>query len=198
MKNTFLFISPCHPLTLSPCHAMISTMAMATRGFSWEIFLSLFAIFAASLMMFLLLVRRWTTRRQWTSLAEWARQRQFRMRPRKGDELPPVLEPLQKLNARLRLSLLNEEATLIQVDTEAPAQPGSNRPQRNAWNLLIRRRVKRAANPAGLRPVNAAASAVDLFGLLQYPSLGAGKRFTVLSTTPTDARALADSASKTL
>jgi hypothetical protein len=144
--------------------------------------------------MFLLLVRRWTTRRQWTSLAEWARQRGFQMSPRKREELPSALDPLKRLNARLRLSLSNETVTLLQIQTEA----SQAQPQRNAWNLLVRKRVKRAAHAAGLRPVNAPASVVDLYGLEQYPSLGAGKRFTVLATTPSEAKALAGSASKTL
>jgi hypothetical protein len=62
-------------------------------AFSWSIFLTLGVIFGASLTTFLLLVRRWTTQRQWVSLAEWARQRDFKFHPTQHD-LPAALKNL--------------------------------------------------------------------------------------------------------
>ena len=166
-------------------------MLAVVPPFSWVIFLMLFVIFATSLMVFLLLVRRWTTQRQWVSLAEWARQKKFKFRKNDLSELPAVLETLRPQGLEIRLHLCRENLSVLQIQTAGPAQS-------NQWNLLVRRRVNRSANAAGLRPASAARSVLDLFGLSQYPTFAVGHRFTVLSVTPSSARALAESASRTL
>jgi hypothetical protein len=46
--------------------------------------------------------------------------------------------------------------------------------------------------------MGAPASLLDLMGLSQFPSLAVGQRFAVMATASTAARALSDSASRTL
>src|SRR5687768_5875701 len=57
------------------------------------------------LAMFALLVRRWTSRRQWLSLADWARERRLKLQARDLSTLPPPLTELQRIDARLRLQV---------------------------------------------------------------------------------------------
>lgn len=169
-------------------------MAPQPPRFSWAIFLTLWVCLGASLAMFFLLVRRWTTQRQWVSLAEWARQREFEFRSTLPADLPAALLPLRSANVQVRLHLCSETATVAQIFTDAP----EGKADPNVWNVLVRKRPQRYNDPAGLRPVNAPASLIDLFGLTAFPTLVAGHRFAVLSTSFSTARALAESASRTL
>ncbi len=161
--------------------------------FSWTIFLTLGVVFGASLTTFLLLVRRWTTQRQWVSLAEWAKQRDFEFRST-SHALPAALKLIAAGHLEVRLHLCNEGVTFAQLQTEPPA--GKTEP--NRWNVLVRRTPHRKNAIAGLRPANAPASLLDLFGLSQFPSLAIAQRFVVLATTSSAARQLSDSASRTL
>jgi hypothetical protein len=159
--------------------------------------LTMIAILGASVTTFVLLVRRWTTQRQWVSLAEWAKQRGFGFRSSEPAALPSVLAPLREANVQIRLHLSDTAdaiATVVQLETD----PSPGRQQANRWNTLVRRRPKRQPAPAGLRPVSVSGSLLDLFGLSQFPALNVGQRFTVLATRSSDARQLVDSASRTL
>src|SRR5437762_2019538 len=163
-------------------------MNVTSPSFSWGIFLSLGAIFGAALTTFLLLVRRWTTQRQWVSLAEWCKLHDFEFRPTQH-ELPAVLRNMTAGQVEVRLHLCSEGVTLIQIQTEPP--PG--KPEPNRWNVLVRHTPHRKTAIAGLRPANAPASLLDLFGLSQFPSLAIAQRFIVVATTSSAARQLSDS-----
>ena len=170
---------------------------VALPRFSFVLLLGFTVIFGASLTMFLLLVRRWTTQRQWVSLAEWARQRKFKFWRTDSSELPPLLSPLTAAGVSTRLHLRSTSITVLQLQT-APAE---GRDEPNRWNVLILQLPERKGKnpfPVALRPAGAAASVVDLFNLSQYPSLAIGRRFLVLASSASAARALADSASRTL
>jgi hypothetical protein len=162
--------------------------------FSWIVFLTLLLIAAASLLMFLLLVRRWTTQRQWVSLAEWARDRRFTFQTTDIAGLPKALEPLRQSNVRFRLHLCSDKVTVAQLETD----PTGDNVQPNRWNVLVQRRPTEKTDVAGLRPAAAPASVLDLMGLSQFPSLAIAQRFTVMATSSAAARALSDSASRTL
>jgi hypothetical protein len=162
--------------------------------FSWLIFGTLWVILGASLTMFYLLVRRWTTQRQWVSLAEWARQRQFRFKSTAASELPTALESLREHDVKIRLHVGNDDVFAMQLSTSPP----EGRIEPNVWNVLVRRCPAPCAAPAALRPANAPASALDLLGLSQFPAHAIGHRFTVLSTSHSTARTLAEGAGRTL
>ncbi|HWP40195.1 MAG TPA: hypothetical protein VNL70_04670 [Tepidisphaeraceae bacterium] len=164
--------------------------------FSLAILLTLLVMLGASVLTFALLVRRWTTQRQWISLAEWARQRGMRFRPVTDQPLPPALAgALQQHAPRLALHLGDERITIMQLQTGASMGTAAGI---GRWNLLLRKVPHRRTHIAGLRPTHAAASLLDLLGLEPYPSLAMGHRFIVLSSSSLAARALANSAARTL
>jgi hypothetical protein len=159
---------------------------MQPPKFSILIFLMLMSIFAASLLMFLALVRRWTTQRQWVSLSEWSKQRGFSRRW--GELFVTALGKMLNREVAVLLELAKSDVALLQVQT-GPEQ---------RWNLLLSKRPARQAVTAGMRPAAAAASVLDLAGLSEFPSLSIGTRFTVLAKSSSAAHALSDSASRTL
>lgn len=169
-------------------------MPQESSTFSWPIFLSLLLVCGVSLLMFLLLVRRWTTQRQWVSLAEWARDRGFRFRSREIATLPAALEPLKASNVRFRLHLCDKDMTIAQLETD----PIAGEIEPNRWNVVVRKRAVTYPASAGLRPAAAPASMLDLMGLSQFPNLAIGQRFMVLGSSSAAARRVADSASRTL
>lgn len=171
--------------------------------FSFVIVLTLAAICGVSMTMFFLLVWRWTTQRQWVALTEWARARQMKVKLGGDQPLPEPLKPLSQrdgapapASASVRLRVEGAGVSVMQLET-VPTDPALPSPQR--WNLLVRKSpVSRP--PAGLRPVTTpqGGSLLDQFDLAQFPSLKVGNRFTVLAGSSTAARALSDSASRTL
>jgi hypothetical protein len=173
---------------------------------------TLLIMLGGSIAMFALLIRRWTSRRQWLSLAEWARQRGLKLRARDLTLMPEPLVELQRVDARMRLQLAdNEGMSIVQFDTEererAPrlaAESGdvviesaSSRPR---WNVLLRKLSNgRTHPPAALRPANlpSGASVVDLFRLTPFHSLS-NDRFAMLAIDATTAQRMANSSARAL
>jgi hypothetical protein len=141
-----------------------------------------------------LLVRRWTTQRQWVSLAEWARRRKFKFHPTSTSDFPAALAPIRDAGGRIVLHICDPASAVLQLQTTPPA--GSVEPAH--WNVLVRKRAAKVSIPAALRPASVAGSMVDFFQLSEFPYLAVANRFAVFSTTRPAARALADSASRTL
>jgi hypothetical protein len=201
-----------HSLVILVCKIGHYTGMPQPPPFSPTLLATLVLICAASVAMFFLLVRRWTTQRQWVSLAEWARQRRFRFEPVEHVELPRALLRLRErhnVNVRLHLRDQQDHVTLLQLQTDrlatsqppaASIEPHVQATETNRWNVLLRRTVSKRDpdSLAGLRPASAPASLLDLLALSQFPSLSLGHRFVVLATRSAAARALANSASRTL
>jgi hypothetical protein len=159
-------------------------------------------MFGSSLAVFLQLVRRWTTRRRWVSLAEWASERRMRVARQAITDLPPPLDQLAKLNHHPRVRLRVDErrrrrnagrTTIIQFETsDRDGQAGP------IWNILIRRLDDgRPRVPAGLRPARVAASVIDLFALTTFNSLS-NDRFAVLALDGRTAQQLNKSSARAL
>ena len=171
--------------------------------FSLTVLLTLVAIFGASLAVFLMEVRRWTTRRQWLSLAEWARERRMRLAPaREGEPVPPPLEQISHLSPQVRLRVRDRDGrtNIVQFQTAAATSDGSPPDLEAAgaprWNVLIRRSsTMRPA--AGLRPVRASGSVIELFRLTPFHSL-TNDRFAVLAEDGKTASQLARSSARAL
>lgn len=161
--------------------------------FSPVVFGTLTTILLGSFAVFFSLVRRWTTQRRWIFLHDWARRRRFKVRRGHSQALPEALRKLLACNARVEMLLEDRVACLLQIETD----PAGGSPVPDRWNVLVRRTP--GARPASaLRPANAPASLVDRMDLMSYPSLKLGHRFSVAAATPSAARAIADSASRTL
>jgi hypothetical protein len=102
---------------------------------------------------------------------------------------PPVREMLLPAAPSVILNLGDANIRLMQIRTS----------NEQRWNILLRRAPARAGSaPAGLRPVNAPASLLDRLSLAIFPSLALAHRFSVLARSSVAARALANSASRTL
>jgi hypothetical protein len=160
---------------------------------SWGILLTMFLVLLGSTAMFTLLVRRWTSRRTWVSLAQWCRESAFKLRPATRELLPRPLDAHVSSDEQVRLHLRDARTTLLQFQTDATT-PGTPPPR---WNVLIRRRPNPGA-VAGLRPTNAPASLIDLLELSQFPAMTNNERFIVQAADYSTARRLADTSARAL
>lgn len=174
--------------------SLLAHLLLAARGadpkppFSWLAFASMVVLVGVSAWMFMMLVRRSTSRRQWVSLAQWCRENGFWMRPARRAALPGPLAELVNFDAQVRFHLGDDRTTLLQFETAAA--PGEAPPR---WNVLVRQRS--AIGPiAALRPASAKLNLVDLLPLSEYASLTLGERFVVYATESDAARRLAESA----
>lgn len=159
---------------------------------SWSILLTMCLILLGSTAMFALLVRRWTSRRTWVSLAQWCRETGFKRRPATREQLPRSLDRLIQSDEQIRFHLCDPRTTLLQFQTIPRT---SDPPPR--WNVLIRRRPNPGA-VAGLRPVNAPASLIDLLELSEFPAITSNERFIVQAADYATARRLADTSALAL
>jgi hypothetical protein len=167
---------------------------------SWQVstivLLTLFLLLGGSSVTFWLLVRRWTSHRQWVALSEWARETGYRFR-KTGNSLPPPFDTLAGERPRATLYLSRGPSSLLQIECAGPAAavPGQSAPVLR--NLLIRQ-IETSWPPTGLRPSNASSSALDLFSLTSFPLLGATERFIVYGTDSAAARAVSRSSLRPL
>ncbi len=171
---------------------------MVLPGPDWKILGTLFLIAGASVAIFSMLVRRWTTRRQWVSLVDWAKERKLKLARREALVHPP--EPLRQLSGDLdtqvRIRLDCGPVSILQFDTRSSDQPGA----RTIWNAIIRQtNGSRSSAPVGLRPANLlpGKSIIDLFRLTPFHSLG-NDRFSVLAADGRSAAALVHSSARAL
>jgi hypothetical protein len=170
-------------------------------GFSFLILMALVVVFGASVAMYALLVRRWTTRRNWVSLTEWAWERRMKL-AKDLSQLPPPIDRLAERGAivRLRVDDPRTATMVVQFQTEAHSTTATARAAGEAdhpcWNVLIRR-LSRPHAPAALRPTHAASSAVELFRLAPFHGLS-NDRFVVLAVDGRTASKLARSSARAL
>lgn len=163
--------------------------------FSPIVLLTLLAVVAASSVTFWLLVRRATSHRQWVALSDWARDSGFRFNRAEPGKVPAPLRAPESLSPVVRLSLSKGPTTLLQVECAAPQAAAGKPPV--VWNLITRE-IPSDWPPTGLRPANATASALDLFSMSSFPTLGATDRFVAFGTDSAAARLLSKSMLRSL
>lgn len=175
--------------------------AIPSPWISVEVLATLFVILAGSAATFWALVRRWESHRQWLALGEWATQHGLRSSGQDLTRLPPPLESLANRQPVIRLCIGNESTTLMQFQT-APPQPQPGGPPIASgpaiWHVLLRKLDSPPWRPTGLRPTSIGASLLDLFSLVGFPQLGPSDRFTLFGADSADARALANSMTRSL
>jgi hypothetical protein len=154
--------------------------------FSWPILLTLAAIFLASTMTFIVLVRRWTLNRQWTYMSEWARLRRFRHQP--TDEILPP--PLPELDLRPQLVISSGSITI--VNFIPPLSEDQHRIH------VLHRRLETGLDAGGLRPIDAKLSFLDRFKLNPYPLIMENDRFLAVGVDSAAARRVANVARRLL
>src|SRR5262245_46959294 len=145
--------------------------------------IALVVMLLASAIMFVTIIRRWTSHRMRFALADWARENGFRVRgPGISNPLPAVpVDP----NRIAKWILQTDGTTVIQLAGRGAADG-------ERWNLLIRRTIT-SWSATALRPVAAARSAIELFSLEQFPLLPVNERFTLWGADHSSARALGSS-----
>ena len=146
-------------------------------------------ILAGSTAMFVLLVRRWTTRRPWLALADWAEINTFQLRSAPLASVPQILGLLGGKAPKVLVSLNDEDTWLAQIETGS--DPAGGQAQR--WNLLLRR-ITGTWPTTGLRPAKHARSILDFFALSDMQAMSPSERFTLYGEQATAARAVASSA----
>src|SRR5687767_1502440 len=168
--------------------------------FSPLVLITLIVVVAASSVTFWLLVRRATSHRQWVALSDWARDTRFRFSRAAPTEMPPPLDVLRNVSPTVRLSLSKGPTTLVQLEAEGAATAGAGAltsERRVVWHLLVRQ-IEAEWRPTGLRPANATASALDLFSLSSFPTLGSTERFVAYGTDSAAARLVSRSMLRSL
>src|SRR4051812_13362757 len=150
-------------------------------------------VFGASLLMFAVLARRWTSHRLCVELQDWSRESGYHLARTENAQVPPPLSQLTKLSPRVRWMLSNEDTSILQLETEpiAPAA-GSSKEAVGRWHVLVRA-TRSSWIPTGLRPTNQSSSLLDLFSLSSFPSARGTDRFTVYGSESIESRRLGDS-----
>src|SRR6476659_1708768 len=114
-------------------------MHAVSPSFSPVIFVTLVVMFAASVAIYALLVRRWTTHRNWVSLTDWACERRMKL-AKDLSQLPPPIDRIadRRPVVRLRVDDPQSGTAIVQFQTDpVPEMTGSG--QEPCWNVLIRR-----------------------------------------------------------
>src|SRR5688572_6288855 len=109
---------------------------------------ALVVILAMASGVFWLLVRRWTTQRQWLAMQDWADENRFVLHGEKRAVAPEVLKSITQPAPKVLISLNDVDTGLIQIEAAPPR--GTNAPAVR-WNLLIRK-IEKAWPTTGLRP----------------------------------------------
>jgi hypothetical protein len=161
----------------------------AASGFSWVVVLVLLSVIGLSVAVFIVLVRRWTSKRLWVEVLDWARERGFRMSARET-AAPSPLESVQQTELRTAMRVWSDRITLAQLEAAPPAGAADVSPMR--WHALVRN-LESAWAPTGLRPAPAASSLLDLFSLSSFPLMGETERFVVYGTDSGPARRISKS-----
>jgi hypothetical protein len=181
--------------------------------FSPVILLSLLAVLGLSAATLWVLVRRATSHRQWVALSDWAKEYGYRFTRAEGGDAPAPFQNLQNPRPVVRLQLARGPTTLVQFEhgvsraggataRGADAPPSLAVPtiasgeQPVVWNVLVRQ-IGSDWRPTGLRPTDAASSALDLFSLGSFPTMGT-ERFVAFGTDSAAARAVTKSMLRSL
>ena len=170
------------------------TLASLPTGsrFSLLTFVCMLMILAVSAWVLRVLIRSWTTNRPMQALRDWAADRRFSIALPPDLELPSALEGLKPADPRVELYFRRKSTLLLRLTTvNKPTNP------RPVWHLLICESPL-AWNPAGLRPVNAERSLLDLFALNAFPSLLPPERFVAMGIDSRDAKRIAASPARGL
>jgi len=153
------------------------------------VFLSLIAIIGASSGIFWLLVRRWTTQRQWLALQDWADDNRFKLHGEDRAVGAEILKSFTQPEPKLLISLNDVDTGLVQMEAQPPRGRGT---QLVRWNLLVRK-LARSWPTTGFRPATSGRSILDYFKLEEMRAMAPTERFVLYGADARAARALGKS-----
>ncbi len=159
----------------------------------WTVLLVLIVVLGLSVYMFVALVRRWTSRRVWVSISDWARARGYRASV-KDCPAPPPLDALKNTQLTSHVCVSDGKSSLMRLEVIGETS-SSAQPQR--WHVLVRT-IESPWQPTALRPASAPSSLLDLFSLTSFPLMGETQRFVVFGTDSAPARKLSKSRARAL
>jgi hypothetical protein len=161
--------------------------------FSLGALVVLLLTFGASVAVYVVLTRRWTSHRFRFALDEFAREHDLRLVSIEQLRMPAALQSIPEVQPRWLLE--SKTSAIVQLhSTNRPLEADPNamlEPQR--WNVLIRK-IPESWQPTGLRPTHQMSSLIDFFSLASFPALMSIERYTLYSNDSAAARRL----SKTL
>jgi hypothetical protein len=134
---------------------------------------ALLVILAASCGMFLLLIWRWTSRRGWVELSDWAINHGFRLEGPRFALCSPAVQLLP--SPAPQLSLGDGVTQLQRIRT--PLGPGT-RIEPGIWHVLVRQ-LQTGWPLTILRPASRPTSLVDFWPLASMYTLWPGERFVL-------------------
>jgi hypothetical protein len=152
---------------------------------------------AGSSVIFWLLVRRWTTRRQQFAMIEWGTSAEVRLLPDAEQKLVPPLQVLAAHRPQIEIQLENEMTTLLRLSADAPPAV-QGRPDIEVFFNLLVRRMETFWKPAGLRPTDSRHSILDFFSLSSFSAIGGIERFVVFAIDSTAAKEFPQSTARAL
>jgi hypothetical protein len=158
--------------------------------FSWGIFFVLLVVLIASLVMFRVLLLRWTVYHRWAELRRWADANGLSLLGREKAKLPPPLDTLTNPAPTAVLSIGESKYTFVELRTLKGERTDTS--QFTRWHAVVKPTETRWP-PTGLRPRANASSVLDLFPLTSFPSLLPPERFVIFGTDSTAARLIAKS-----
>jgi hypothetical protein len=159
---------------------MSEGLSVAAPPMPWTPLLSLIIVFAASLMVFVALTRRWTSHRSFVILQDWARETGYRFVRARDAQMPAAL--LDKTQGgQIRSLLVGKTTSLVQFECDG-----------FVWNALVRE-THSSHRSSGLRPTKVDRSLIGFWKLSTFPALGGQERFTLCAADLLDARGLSRS-----
>jgi len=168
---------------------------------SWTTHLQVLGILllalAGSSVIFLALVRRWTTHRQRFAMLEWGKSAGLRLMPVAEQKFVPPLQMLAPHRPQIEIELQDQTTTLLRLSADTPpAVPG--RPGIEVFFNLVVRRLEANWKPAGLRPTDTRHSILDYFSLSSFSTIGGIERFVVFAGDSTAAGEFPQSTARAL
>jgi hypothetical protein len=133
----------------------------------------LLAVLFGSSAMFGLLIWRWTARRGWVELSDWAINHRFRLEGRRDARCAQAVQLLPSPDAHVSLS---DGVTEIQR-IRTPLGPGT-RTESGIWHILVRR-LETEWPATILRPASRPISLADFWPLASMYTMWPGERFVV-------------------
>lgn len=158
--------------------------------FSVTVAVTLAIVLGASIVMYRMLVVRWTVNHRRAEIRRWADANDAKLLSGERARLIPPLDAIR--SPEPVAVLLLEGAKMSAVEMRTAVERRTDTSQYTRWHAVIRS-TSASWPPTGLRPRANPSSLLDLFPLSSFPSLLPPERFVVFGTESQAARRLAGS-----
>ena len=169
---------------------MLGDAVHLPRFFAWPGMVVLVIVLVASVGVYRVLVVRWTVRKHWFDLQQWADERGMKLRRPEEVRLPGPLEAIK--SAAADAGFTGAGGVMI-VSFHTPKSDRTDTSQFTQWHVLARP-IEANWEPTGLRPRANKSSVIDLFqAMTSFPSMAPPERFVIFGVDSGSARRVAKS-----